>query len=209
MKFLCDACSRLATVGDFLVREGSLVLVCPECGRESVGGQVREPKHAPVLELAKPRPPPSSALCPKCGAVRTAEDIACAKCGLVFELFRPEEYQLGSELEALWTRLEHDWNDPQAHESFIAACSQSGALNEAARRYRVRAAERPGDALAARFRDQVTRQLLAAANLPPPASRGPAGSSQALKLAFAIVAFLVSVGLLAVAWQMTHAPDPW
>ena len=58
MKYLCDACQRLVDVGSFSVREGTLVLRCPQCAGESTGGvaqEVRAVSSAPVVQLVEAR----------------------------------------------------------------------------------------------------------------------------------------------------------
>lgn len=186
MKYLCDACSRLVTAGSFSVEGDKVALVCPACGEASELGPEQE-RHAPVLELARPRPAPQGPRCPKCGAARSAGDEACGRCGLVYALFKPENLALPAVVEELWSQLESDWNNPARHEAFIDACSRAGALVEAARRYRIKAEQTPGDTLAARHRDELVNRLMAVSTIPMATDR-PA-SSHPLLTAFVVAGF--------------------
>ncbi len=196
MKFLCDECSRLLEIKEFQLREGALVLVCPACrheGRVAPAG-VPDRKPAPVLELAKPRPPPTGPLCPKCGAPHPEAAEACARCGLVFALFKPENLALPEPLEELWREAEAHWSEPERHAAFLAACGSADVLSEAVRRYRLRAEQDPGDAVASRMRDDATARLLATAELALPAR--PGGG---LKQAQATSPLLLAVAVLCAA----------
>jgi len=168
MKYLCDTCSRLVDVDRFTVRDGALLLACPPCGAASrTAERPGFGPSAPVLEFARPRPPPGP-LCPKCGAPRPDEHKACARCGLVFALFDPSAFALPQAVEQLWSQVELNWNEVGQHVAFLAACTGVDLLAEAARRYRLQAEQRPGDALAVRFRDEVVARLMALGTLPPP-----------------------------------------
>jgi predicted RNA-binding Zn-ribbon protein involved in translation (DUF1610 family) len=206
MKFVCDACSRLVEVAEFSVREGSLILVCPTCGQESLAAPDRKP--APVLELARPKPPPQGPLCPKCGAPRVEATDACAKCGLVYALFKPETLALSPALEELWTAVEANWTDVGRHEAFLSACTASDQLTDAARRYRVRAEQTPGDALASRFRDEAASRVMATAAALPLSHDAKGDRPDRIKLVAAIALFLASMALFFyVLVRLMHPPS--
>lgn len=209
MKFLCEECSRLVEIKEFQVREGALILVCPTCQHEGrvPPPEVLERRPAPVLELAKPRPPPTGPLCPKCGSARPEAAESCAKCGVVFALFKPENLALSAPLEDLWARVEASWTDPARHEAFLSACVSVEVLSEAVRRYRVRSEQAPGDALASRFRDDATTRLMAHAELPPSSPREDAGSSLSkpaspVTLVLVVACLALFVGVLY--WWLRH-----
>lgn len=210
MKFLCDACSRLVPVRDFSLRERALVVVCPECKAESrvPAPEFAERPPAPVLELAHPRPPPQGPLCPKCGAPRPAEEESCARCGLVFALFRPENLALSAPLEARWSELQTRWADAERHDAFLDACASADVLTEAARRYRVQAEQAPGDSMALRYRDESARRLLATTTLPL-RDEPPAGLSARGRTVVAIAVFLACTALFAyVFFRLFRPPLP-
>ncbi|MBI5544508.1 MAG: hypothetical protein HY901_11500 [Deltaproteobacteria bacterium] len=209
MKFLCDGCSRLVELREFSLREGALVATCPECrhenrtaapaGTSGVAGQAAaappERRPAAVLELARPKPPPEGPLCPKCGTPHSADLTACSRCGLVFALFNPENLALPKPLEEQWSALEGAWTEVERHEAFLADCSLAGVLTEAARRYRVRSEQVPGDALAIRYRDEAGAKLMALASLPLQREPKSEGASTRVKLVVAVLFFLASVGV--------------
>ncbi|MGC4120672.1 MAG: hypothetical protein QM765_40070 [Myxococcales bacterium] len=169
-------------------------------------------KPAPVLELAKPKPPPTGPLCPKCGSARPETAESCAKCGLVFALFKPENLALPGPLEELWREVEACWTDADRHAAFLAACVSGDVLTEAVRRYRVRAEQVPGDALASRFRDEATGRLLATAELSL-SPRGDAafrtkGNSPAAVVLMVLVAVALAVAIFYVARPQLMLPAP-
>ncbi|HEY3451140.1 MAG TPA: hypothetical protein VGK67_32580 [Myxococcales bacterium] len=209
MKFLCEDCSRLVELKEFEVREGALILVCPACKHE---GRVPPPavmdrKPAPVLELAKPKPPPTGPLCPKCGAARPEEAESCAKCGVVFALFKPENLALPGPLEDLWREIETHWTEAERHVAFLSACVSTDVLAEAVRRYRLRAEQLPGDALASRFRDEATARLLATTELPL-TSRADPGSKPGNSAAAVILMVLCAIALAAAILWFSHPQFP-
>lgn len=211
MKFLCEECSRLVELKAFELREGALILRCPACQHE---GRVPPPeamerKPAPVLELAKPRPPPTGPLCPKCGAQRPEQAESCAKCGVVFALFKPENLALPGPLEDLWREVEAHWTEAERHVAFLSACVSSDVLAEAVRRYRLRAEQQPGDALASRFRDEATARLLATAELPlarTEAARQPKDASAVALVVMVSFAVALAVAILYLARQQLLTP---
>jgi hypothetical protein len=209
MKYLCDACSRLVTVGSFSVREESLVLVCPACGAESHAGP-EEAREAPVLTLAKPKPPPEGPLCPKCGASRPAEHDSCARCGLVFALFKPETLALPDEVEQIWKRLEANWSDEAEHEAFVEVCARAEGLQEAARRYRLKAEQDPRDRIAERFRDRLVSRLMAMSTVPVREPRAETGSRVHPVVVAALVAAFGAL-FFSLVWMMLsrQSAAPW
>ncbi len=191
MKYLCDACGRLVEIGAFELRGGQLALSCSACGQESRGGTA--PSPAPVLELARPKAPPSSSLCPKCAAPRSEGLEACPRCGLVYSLFNPAVFALPEEIEVRWTDLERSWNDPARHEEFLRVCNSAELLAEAVRRYRLKAEQAPSDALAQRYRDEAVSRLLALTSLPVPTAESETSSSTRTWVVGIAVALVVAL----------------
>jgi hypothetical protein len=100
-----------------------------------------------------------------------------------------------AEAEA-WARVVAAWEDEDAHRAYLARFADLEGLAVAGGRYRAVLAERPGDAVAARFRDEVVKRatVQGLASLPRTVPR------QAGKLQRALaVAALLAVGAAA-AW---------
>jgi len=97
--------------------------------------------------------------CPKCRQPRRADAEACARCGLVFSRWTPEQSagvaQLDERAEALWAAARDNWRDEHRHAAFLEHCSQAGLLAPAGRRYRERLDADPQDAVAARMQQKV------------------------------------------------------
>lgn len=100
------------------------------------------------------------ATCPKCGHPRPDPATSCARCGLVFAKWSPEEASgvvapLDERAEALWADALASWNDEGRHDAFLKHCSAAGLLAAAGRRYRARLDERPGDQVTVRMQERV------------------------------------------------------
>jgi hypothetical protein len=97
--------------------------------------------------------------CPKCQHARRSEAESCARCGLVFALWSPDQaadvVRLDEQGEALWAAAQESWRDEDRHAAFLKHCSQSGLLAPAGRRYRERLDADPQDAVAARMQQKI------------------------------------------------------
>lgn len=100
----------------------------------------------------------------------------------------------GDPAEAVaWAEVLAAWTDEARHRAYLERFRDLEGLAAAGGRYRAALAERPGDPIAARFRDEVLRRAVAAglASLPrAPPERGRA------RLAVRIAAGAVIGGLL-------------
>jgi hypothetical protein len=110
--------------------------------------------------------------------------------------------EAGGEAEA-WDEVLGRWEDEEAHKSYLARFSDLEGLAQAGRRYRDRLAERPGDPVALRFRDEIVKRatVQGIAQLPraaPPRQLGR-GARRAL-LAALLVAAALSVAWILHAW---------
>ncbi len=94
---------------------------------------------------------------------------------------------------AAWAEVLAAWDDEARHRAYLARFADLEGLATAGGRDRAFLAERPGDAVAARFRDEVLRRAVAhgLASLP----REPDGARA--RLALRAAAFSVIGGLLA------------
>jgi hypothetical protein len=97
--------------------------------------------------------------CPKCQQPRRAGAVACARCGLVFANWTPEQAEavvrLDERGEALWAAVRESWREEERHDAFLKYCSLAGLLAPAGRCYRERLAADPQDALAARMQQRI------------------------------------------------------
>jgi hypothetical protein len=97
--------------------------------------------------------------CPKCGKAAGPAATACARCGLVFALWRPEAApstaSLDTQGEALWDEVVASWQDSKRHEAFVKHCAANGLLAPAGRRYRGRLDVAPDDEIARRMQERI------------------------------------------------------
>ena len=63
--------------------------------------------------------------------------------------------------EAAWAEVLGAWNDEARHQAYLARFTDLEGLAVAGRRYREVLAERPGDPVAARYRDEVLKRAMA------------------------------------------------
>ncbi len=104
----------------------------------------------------------------------------------------------GAPDDAAWRAVRARWDDDEAHRAYLASFADLDGLAEAGRRYREALAERPGDPVALRWRDEVIRRATASglAALPRTAPRRPL-----LRPWQAAVATVLAVLLL---WALAH-----
>lgn len=103
--------------------------------------------------------PATPTACPKCGKKIVGDADACARCGLVFALWKPDDGAAGVRLDAageeLWRKVQENWGDSAGHEAFLKHCLQADTLAAAGRLYRDRLDENPKDVVAAQMQSQV------------------------------------------------------
>ncbi len=101
--------------------------------------------------------------------------------------------------EAAWAELLRAWDDEACHRAYLARFSDLEGLAVAGRRYREVLAARPGDPVAARFRDEVVKRAMVQGlvSLPrtPPRARLPRPLVKAL-------VYTAAAGLGAAAWYV-------
>jgi hypothetical protein len=81
----------------------------------------------------------------------------------------PEEEQLG------WEALRERWSDDEAHRAWLSGFTDLEGLARAGQRYRAALEANPGDAVAARWRDEILKRatVQGLASLPRTAPRPP------------------------------------
>jgi hypothetical protein len=110
-----------------------------------------------------------------------------------------QDLEAGGEAGA-WDEVLARWEDDEVHRAYLARFSDLDGLAQAGRRYREKLAERPGDPVAIRFRDEVVKRaaIQGLARLPrtqPPRKPGPGARR-------AILAALLLGAALAVSWVL-------
>jgi len=103
-----------------------------------------------------------------------------------------------SEREAAWTLLKARWADEEAHRAFLDRAGDLESLAEAGARYKRALDDSPGDAVAARWRDEVVTRAAAIALFRPP--RNPPRRVPGLLFLGLALAFLV-----AATWALLRA----
>jgi hypothetical protein len=103
--------------------------------------------------------------------------------------------------EAAWAEVLLAWGDEARHRAYLDRFSDLEGLAVAGRHYRDALTARPGDAIAARFRDEVLKRAMARGLVslprPAPADRKP-------RTLFRALAVTAAVGLGAATWWMVH-----
>jgi antibiotic biosynthesis monooxygenase (ABM) superfamily enzyme len=101
---------------------------------------------------------------------------------------------------AAWAEVEAAWTDEARHRAYLARFHDLEGLAAAGGRYRAALAARPGDPIAARFRDEVVRRAVAhgLASLPRSPQEHPRW-----KAAVRVAAGVVIGGLLLAAVLLT------
>lgn len=121
----------------------------------------------------------------------------------------PAPDPVAAEAEA-WARVVAAWDDETAHRAYLARFADLEGLAVAGGRYRAVLAERPGDAMAARFREEVVKRatVQGLASLPRTVPRR-AGKLQRGLLIAAILALGAAVAWAAyrLAVLLTRSPS--
>ena len=143
--------------------------------------------------------------CPKCHHERTraatsAPSEACARCGLVFALWKPEAVSpavvLDAEAERLWQAACDAWTAPASHDAFLKYCSTAGLLPAAGRRYREHLDAHPRDAVAERMQARVVSMAMALLGAPAQKPPAPFTRSTAFWLILLCSLFVGIIGAL-------------
>lgn len=222
MKFLCDHCERLVDAGEYRLEAGALRLRCPKCQAESAVEGAPEaaneaapaspafqaearpvvvpfaPRPSPVQLVPAPEPIPVDERCPKCAAAKNGR-AACAKCGLVFELYKPEQDVVPQSARREFERLLELQGTPDAERSLDHVGPAQVA--HLARLCRHHLADFPDDLRATAILDRLTaRSLALAAAAAQSESLGHSSGSgkKGLVIAVAALAFLSLLALLSV-----------
>jgi hypothetical protein len=92
--------------------------------------------------------------------------------------------------EAAWAEVVSRWGDDEAHRGYLARFADLDGLARAGGRYRDALAARPGDAVAARWRDEVVKRATVQGLASLPRTRPPEQEFRRVRRARAGVAAL-------------------
>lgn len=144
MRVECEACKDLA-VASFAIDGQTVRATCAACGAVTTAVAVGAPAPAPA-----PRGP----TCPKCGAGKVPDAVACAGCGLLaarMDTFVAErDATVPASVRAAWDAVITRWEDLALHDALFALVAEHGVYAWAAGRYRDEARARPDDVTASR-----------------------------------------------------------
>ena len=170
MKVLCEKCGALAE-GRLEARPGGgAALLCGACGAET------------ALPAPRGREAPESSEAASAGAATPA---ASAPTGAG---------------EQGWSALLARWDDDEAHRAFLARFGDLDGLAEAGARYREVLGERPGDAAALRWRDEILRRAAAQGLAQLPRLSPPRPSPRVSR--WAVLAGMIGAMALAAGWMV-------
>jgi len=175
VKIQCLRCKEIVAIGPFVARADGIEVTCADCresfflatsGRETERetATAKSPSasaSADASDASDEDDDGSSDACPKCGAMVPDDVGACKACGLLRDHFAGFASDAAADadpvLEGLWQSCEEDWENDDAHESFIARASSTGAYAMAARQYRIASRARPNDSKALARLDRITK----------------------------------------------------
>ncbi len=142
-------------------------------------------------------------VCPKCGEERRPGADACRRCGLLvsrWATFKKDILPAVPVLDALWAKLEADWENDALHARFLDEAATLGSLDLAAARYRARL-RRGDDPRAQAGLDRAVRLVLQLHKVEGP---DPALGTAARLVKFAGI-FIAVVLFVATVWVMWAA----
>lgn len=212
----CPQCRELVPLGAFVAEAGVLSFECAACGatirragRAPVGtggapvGAMAAPPAAPPRNPVAPTaaawvPPPAAA--PPGPAAPVQAPTAVSATAPTPNPREPDG--VDPVLWKAWVTLAAAWDNPRAHDAFVATCLAAQALPFAGVRYRDHLAEHPGDSMATRGRDRVLGQAMALVqSRASDAADGPAGVPRGKVLVWVVTAVMMVLA----GWQLTRA----
>ena len=98
-----------------------------------------------------------------------------------------------------WAAVLARWDDDEAHRAFLARFADLDGLAGAGRRYREALAQRPGDAVALRWRDEIVRRAMAQGLMRSPRPSPPRVSPKLLR--WAALAGMIGATVLVAGWM--------
>lgn len=112
--------------------------------------------------------------------------------------------------EDAWALVVSRWEDDEGHRAYLARFADLDGLSLAGRRYREALRERPEDAVALRWRDEILKRaaVMGLAQLPRtrPPRQAPPGLRRLLVAALVVLALALVGWLLAAVWRLGGQP---
>jgi hypothetical protein len=105
-----------------------------------------------------------------------------------------------------WTAVLARWDDEEPHRAFLARFADLEGLAGAGRRYRQALSERPGDAVALRWRDEVLKRATVQGLMQLPRAFAPRASPKLVR--WAVLAGMVGASALAAGWMVWRLLGP-
>jgi hypothetical protein len=181
----CPACRHVMSVAGAspVEGDGSSAGQAAPASAAPAGGPANEPKAAPS--------------CPKCGAARRGDALACGSCGLTVARMAAyvdaRDAAVPEPVREAWARATAAWSDEARHDEVLRQVASHNAYAWAAGRYRTR----DGDPVARRQLDRLRRAaeatLLASATARPAAGSKPYRGTAGV---LAVLIVVIVVGLL-------------
>jgi uncharacterized Zn finger protein (UPF0148 family) len=184
----CESCRKLG-VARLAVDGGAVRATCAACGHVTMTALANAP--AEVVEQTS-----DAALCPKCGAVRRTDAVACATCGLAaarMAAFRDARDAMVAEpVRTAWQHANDAWTDDTRHDALFQTAATHNAYAWTAGRYRTRR-DSIADRQLERLRRAAEATLLAGATARAEASTRPYRATAGVLAALVIV---IAAGLI-------------
>ena len=181
MKVLCEKCGALAE-GRLEARPGGgAAVACGACGAEVPLATPEGAQRLPAQVRASTAPPTPTSTPPP-----TSTEAATA-------------VPATTDDEA-WTAVVARWDDEEAHRAFLTRFADLEGLAGAGRRYRQALSERPGDAVALRWRDEVLKRATVQGLMQLPRTSAPRASPKLVR--WAVLAGMVGASALAAGWMV-------
>jgi uncharacterized Zn finger protein (UPF0148 family) len=191
----CESCRELV-VASFGIDGDTVRAACPAC------------QHVMSATWERAAPPSDAPLCPKCGAPRRNDALACASCGLAVARWAAfsdaRDAAVPEPVREAWTRATEAWNTAAPHDQLLQLAASHNAYAWAAGRYRTRR-DTVSQRQLERLRRAAEATLFASATARPDTTAAPYRATRGV-LAFLIVAVLVGVLYAVVIRDHPRAP---
>ncbi len=204
MKVLCEKCGALAE-GRLEARPGGgAALVCGACGAEISLTEAVPGGPAPPTPSSPSSPTPTSAPIATAPPTPTSTETSPASPSQTATPSPPgppaatPSADLASATHEAWAQVLTRWDDEEAHRTFLARFGDLEGLAEAGRRYREVLSEKPGDATALRWRDEILKRATAQGLSQLPRLSPPRASPKVYR--WAVVGGMVGAMALAAGW---------
>lgn len=189
-KALCERCGAPLEERVQAREEGGGSLACSACGAEIAGA-------APT---ATSTPTPTSTLAPTSPSTPTRASTPTPSAPTPTPASTPTATPApGPGDDEDWAAVLAHWDDEEAHRAFLARFADLDGLAGAGRRYREALAQRPGDPVALRWRDEIVKRAMAQGLMRSPRPSPPRVSPKLLR--WAALAGMIGATVLVAGWM--------